>query len=109
MSVALHTDGPPIRRDEDGVLRVGQSRVLIDLVIQAFQDGATAETIVQRYPSATLADVYATIAYYLKHQVEIDEYLKSREEQAAEIRKKIDGAQPDLAHLRARLLAKRAG
>jgi len=37
--------------------------VLVELVIQAFQDGATPEAIVQRYPTTTLADIYAVIAY----------------------------------------------
>ena len=51
-----------------GGLRVGRSRVLLELVIRAFQDGATPEAIVQRYPTTTLADIYAVVAYYLRHR-----------------------------------------
>jgi uncharacterized protein (DUF433 family) len=56
--------------------------VLVELVIRAFQDGATPEAIAQRYPTATLADIYAVIAYYLRHRQELDAYLAGREQRA---------------------------
>ena len=65
MSVVIETEAPPLQQDATGALRIGASRVLLELVIQAFQDGATPETIVQRYPTTTLSDIYAVIAYYL--------------------------------------------
>ena len=37
----------PLREDPPGVLRVGKSRVLLELVIHAFQRGETPEGIVQ--------------------------------------------------------------
>jgi hypothetical protein len=49
MRFAVHAESPPIREDDTGALRVGESRVLLELVIHAFQDGATPEAIVQRY------------------------------------------------------------
>jgi hypothetical protein len=79
--------------------------VLVDLVVRAFQDGATPEAIVQRYPTTTLADVYAVIAYYLRHRQEIEEYLGQREIQATEVRQRIEQHQGDLGDLRRRLLA----
>ena len=66
-------DPPPLREDTAGALRVGNSRALLELVIRAFQDGATPETIVQRYSTLTLPDVYGVIAYYLRHRDEIEE------------------------------------
>jgi len=51
-----------------------------------FHQGATAAEIVNRYPSLNLADVYATIAFYLKHQSEVESYLQQRQQQAQEIR-----------------------
>jgi len=59
----VQAEAPPIREDADGALRVGNSRVLLELVIRAFQDGATPETIVQRYSTLARADVYAVITY----------------------------------------------
>jgi uncharacterized protein (DUF433 family) len=106
MDIILQTEAPPLRRDASGALRVGRSQVLLELVIRAFQDGATPEVIAQRYPSATLADIYAVIAYYLRHQADIEAYLADREQQAREVRQRIESRQGDLADLRARLLAR---
>lgn len=106
MEITLQTEVPPLHRDGAGALRVGRSRILLELVIRAFQDGATPETIAQRYPTATLADIYAVIAYYLRHREDIEAYLIEREQQAQEIRQRIAGRQGDLADLRDRLLAR---
>ncbi len=81
--------------------------MLLELVIHAFEDGATPETIVQRYPTLGLPDVYAVIAYYLRHPGEIDGYLRRREQQAVEVRQRIDNAQGDLSEIRRRLLGRR--
>jgi uncharacterized protein (DUF433 family) len=103
----LQPETPPFREDAAGALRVGNSRVLLELVVRAFQDGATPETIVQRYSTLALADVYAVIAYYLRHRSEIEDYLTRREEKAEEVRQRIESQQGDLNEIRARLLAQR--
>ena len=107
MNATIRTDAPPLRQDASGTLRVGQSRVLLELVIRAFQDGATPEAIVQRYPTTTLADVYAVIAYDLRHQDDIETYLAARERQAGEVRQRVESRQGDLGELRRRMLAQR--
>jgi hypothetical protein len=48
MGIILQSEAPPLQRDASGALRVGHSRVLVELVIRAFQDGATPEAIAQR-------------------------------------------------------------
>ncbi len=96
-----------MHRDTSGTLRVGQSRVLVELVIRAFQDGATPEAIAQCYSTATLADIYAVIAYYLRHPQEIEAYLSAREQWAEEVRRRIESRQGNLADLRARLFGRR--
>lgn len=96
----------PLRRDESGALRVGHSHVLFELVIRAFEDGATPEAIAQCYPTAALADIYAVIAYYLRHQSDVEAYLAEREQQARIIRQRIESHQGDLAELRSRLLSR---
>src|SRR5687767_3980201 len=98
---------PPIRRDETGALRVGNSRVLLELVVRAFQDGATPEAIVQRYPTVTLADVYGVVAYYLRERNAVEEYLAERERLADEVQKRVAPPAEDLAAIRARLQAER--
>jgi uncharacterized protein (DUF433 family) len=103
----VQPEAAPLREDADGALRVGDSRVLLELIIRAFQDGATPETIVQRYSTLTLPDVYAVIAYYLRHRDDVDGYLTRREQKADEVRQRIGGQQGDLSEIRARLVARR--
>jgi uncharacterized protein (DUF433 family) len=107
VSFISQAEAPPLREDDAGAVRVGDSRVLLELVIRAFQDGATPETIVQRYSTLELPDVYAVIAYYLRHRGVIEEYLERREQVAEEVRQRIEDQQGDLSEIRARLLAKR--
>lgn len=107
MSTVLAAPPLPFTRDADGALRVTGSRVLAETVVRAFRDGATPEAISQRYPTAGLADVYAVIAYYLSHRLELDSYLAEREQEAVEIRGKIEAGQKDLTELRQRLAARR--
>jgi uncharacterized protein (DUF433 family) len=106
MAIILQSEVPPLRQDASGALRIGRSRVLLELVVRAFQDGATPEAIAQRYPAATLADIYAVIAYYLRHRQEIEAYLTEREQRAQEVRQRIEDHQGNLADLRDRLLAR---
>jgi uncharacterized protein (DUF433 family) len=107
MAFSIQTETPPLREEADGALRVGKSRVLLELVIEAFQDGETPEGIVQRYTTLELSDVYAVIAYYLRHRDEVDSYLIERERGAEDLRKKIESQQCDLSEIRARLQARR--
>lgn len=106
MAISIQPEAPPLRQEASGALRVGSSRVLVELVIRAFQDGATPEAIVQRYPTATLADIYAVIAYYLRHRQELEAYLAEREQRAQDVRQRIERHQGDLADLRRRILAR---
>jgi uncharacterized protein (DUF433 family) len=103
MPFTVQAEAPPIREDADGALRVGGSRVLLELVIRAFQDGATPETIVQRYSTLALPDVYAVVTYYLRHRSEVEAYLAQREQKAEEVRQRLESQHGDLSEIRARL------
>ena len=103
MSVVLEAVAPPIRQDASGALRVGESRVLLELVVRAFQDGATPEAIVQRYPSVTLADSYAVVAHYLRNRKSVDDYLDERERLAVEVQRRVSPPAGDLTEIRDRL------
>lgn len=72
----------PLRIDEHGAIRVGNTRVSVDSVVEAFKEGATPEEIVQNFDTLQLADVYAVISYYLKNMDEVDVYLKTQENAA---------------------------
>jgi uncharacterized protein (DUF433 family) len=108
MPLTFRTDPVPLRTDEHGVIRVGNSQVLLDIVIREFNNGSDPEGIVHGYPTLDLADVYAVITYYLRHPKEVDEYLQTRREEGERLRKEIEAKQPGRAELRAKLLARKA-
>ncbi|MBE9128089.1 MULTISPECIES: DUF433 domain-containing protein [unclassified Coleofasciculus] len=107
MTLAIVAEPAPLQANEDGVILVGKTRVTLDTVVAVFGQGATAEEIAYRYPSLNLADVYATIAFYLKHQSKVEAYLQQRQQQAQEIRE-MNQARFDPQGLRDRLLARKA-
>jgi uncharacterized protein (DUF433 family) len=88
------TEPIPIRADEHGRLRVGNTRVLLDLVIYSFRLGHTPETITAQYPSLSLGDVYLTIGYYLRHRDEVEAYLHQQEAEAEAFREAYEREYP---------------
>jgi hypothetical protein len=51
MAFTIHTDSIPFRVDEQGAIRVGDSQVLLDIVIREFKNGVDPETIAHGYPT----------------------------------------------------------
>jgi uncharacterized protein (DUF433 family) len=96
----------PLYEDPPGVLRVGKSRVLLELVIRAFQRGETPEGIVQSYDTLNLPDVYAVIGYYLANQEAIDEYLRDCDARAEAVRREIEASQRPRENLRQLIMAR---
>ncbi len=107
MAMTIETDPVPLRVDEQGVIRVGDSQVLLDVVIQQFNNGADADAIAHAFPTLNLADVYAVIGHYLRHRKEIDDYLQIRRQEAETLRREIEAKQPSSIELRAKLLARK--
>lgn len=105
MSLTVVTNPVPLSVDADGVVRVGKTRVTLDTVAIAFLEGATAEEIVEQYPSLQLSDTYLVIGYYLQHKAEVDNYLKIRQQRAAEVRQENERRFNPMG-IRARLLAR---
>ena len=96
----------PLHEDPPGVVRVGDSRVLLELVLRAFNAGATPEAIVQSYDTLNLADVYAVLARYMADPQRFDAYLQIREQAAVQTRLTIESAQGSQGDLRTVLLAR---
>lgn len=46
----------------------------LDSIVQCFQEGMSAETILGGFETLTLAQVYGAIAYYLDNQAPVDAY-----------------------------------
>ena len=105
MSLSIESTSVPLSSNEDGVMQVGTSRVPLETVITAFQNGATAEEIVYQYPALELADVYSVIGYYLNNQSQVDTYVQQRRHAAAGVRQQNE-ARFDPHNLRGRLLAR---
>ncbi|MFZ1400512.1 MAG: DUF433 domain-containing protein [Candidatus Promineifilaceae bacterium] len=91
---------------QDGSIRVGNSRVLLDLVIVGFNEGRTPEEIVIQFPALKLAEVYSAIAYYLENRNQIDAYLADRAVEAEALWAKIE-SEPHQQALRQKLLARK--
>ena len=92
----------PLREDPAGVLRIGHTAVLLEVVVQAFQSGATPETIVQSYDTLSLPDVYAVLAYCVTHREEIDEYMRRCDAEAADVRRRVEATHRDQSGVRER-------
>lgn len=108
MSIIIHHDPSPLRVDSTGDVRIGNTRVLLDLVVRAFDEGATAEALIERFPSLSLPEVYATFTYCLQHRSEVDAYLRQRDQDASQVQRIVEAAQEDWQAIRGRLMRRRA-
>ena len=102
----LTVDQPPLRLEQGDVIRVGSSRISLDLVTEQYERGMTPEDMVRAYDTLELADVYAVIAYYLRHKDEVRAYLEAAAMEADALQSKIEAERPRVS--RAELLARRA-
>lgn len=105
MSPLLQAETYPLEYDATGTLRIQGTRVPLDTVVFAYQDGESAEEICEHFPSLELSSVYAAITYYLRHKPEVDAYLRKREADAVAVRLKIETRSPSTG-LRLRLRAR---
>jgi uncharacterized protein (DUF433 family) len=105
----IHSDPIPLRVDESGVIRVSDTRITLDVLLGYLLSGVPPEDIVsdEWYPTLSLADVHGVLAYYYRHQAEVDEYLRRRREEADRLQSTIEATQPTFAEVKARLLARR--
>lgn len=101
--ITLETVQSPLRIDA-GAVRVGQTRITLDLVVEQYDNGMSPEAIVRAYDVLTLADVYATITYYLQHREQVQTYLRKRTANTDNIRKTIESNQQPIT--RSQLVAR---
>jgi uncharacterized protein (DUF433 family) len=94
----------PLHLDDAGAIRVGASRVTLDLIVELYESGQTPDEMVRGYDTLNLAEVHAAIAYYLHRRNEVLAYLRRRSELAAALREQIENDRPKLT--REELLAR---
>ncbi|MBI5667161.1 MAG: DUF433 domain-containing protein [Chloroflexi bacterium] len=80
----------PLATDENGVMRIRNTRVTLDVIVARYQQGDTPEAIHEGFPSVSLSDVYAVIAYYLANREDVDAYLRQRDIEAERIRQEVE-------------------
>lgn len=96
----------PLDHCADGVIRIAGTRVTLDTLVAAYDEGCSAELIVNQYPSLKLAEVYSIISYLLQHRQEIDRYLLQRENIRQQVQSENEKRFPPEG-FRDRLLARR--
>jgi uncharacterized protein (DUF433 family) len=60
-------------------------RVRVQDVVLWNEEGLSADEIVSRVPSITLADVHAALVYYYDHREEVDQQIRSDDEYATSV------------------------
>ena len=69
-----------------GKPRIAGHRITVKHIVMCHQRaGDSPDEIVSAYPSLTLSDVYAALAYYFDHKAEIDADIKADDEHWAGI------------------------
>jgi uncharacterized protein (DUF433 family) len=96
----------PLTQWEDGTIRVTGTRVTLDVIVNQFTLGATAEQIHDSFPAASLQDIYGVIYYYLAHTEAVNAYMREQQKAAVDTRQWAE-SQPGNRGLRERLLARR--
>jgi uncharacterized protein (DUF433 family) len=95
----------PLRADENGVIRVSNTRVTLLSIVKRYRFGDSAEAIHEGFPTVPLADIHGVIAYYLSHQAEVDEYIAQMEAAAEQWRREYEANNPQVAASNAKLRA----
>jgi uncharacterized protein (DUF433 family) len=80
----VFTERIPLVENEAGDILLEGSRVFLEHIVEAFQQGKHPEDIQQSFPSISLADIYAVIAYYLRHRDEVEGYMARQAQRAAQ-------------------------
>ena len=76
----------PYFDEEDGALRIKGTRVGIEPIVAAFQEGESPDQIAQEFPTVTLAQVYGAIAYYLDNKQVVDDDMAESQRELETIR-----------------------
>jgi uncharacterized protein (DUF433 family) len=79
----------PLRQDAEGTIRVIGSRITLDTLVGIWKRGDSLEEIQDGFPTLSLDQIKAVIAWYLNHTAAADEYLEEQETEAEALRKEI--------------------
>jgi len=92
----LAPEPSPLARDGSGVIRIAGTRVSLESLVSAYRTGPSIENLKEAFPDLSQSDIHMSVAYYLSHRQEVEEYLAERQHQAeaveAEIREQFPEA-----------------
>jgi uncharacterized protein (DUF433 family) len=104
-SLPLDPLSAPLEVIDGKVYRVRGTRIPLETVVEAFVAGMSAEGIADAFPALALADVYAVIAYYLRHRSDVDAYVAGQTAMAERVASEAKGT-PEYQAWREQLLAR---
>ena len=67
--------------ERDGGYYIAGTRISLDSIVHAFQDGESPEGILRSFPMAgPLVRIYGAITFYLENKEKVEEYLRAQEQ-----------------------------
>jgi uncharacterized protein (DUF433 family) len=96
-----------LTRDADGYIHVTGHRIGLQDVVYYYNEGHSPETLLEAFPTLSLALIHKTIAFYLEHSADVDAYVTTCEREVDRQRAAAPRG-PDIAELRRRFAAKQA-
>ena len=85
-------------------LYIGQSRVTLQTLIEAWQTGRTPEQLQDSFPTLPLVAIYGAIKHYLEHKDESDAFFRETDELDARRQHADEASQADFyADMRQRM------
>jgi uncharacterized protein (DUF433 family) len=78
MALPLAAIPVPLRLTDGGIMRIGQTRVMLEVFITALNEGLSTEDLIAEFPEVAAHDVFALLSYYAAHQAAVDAYVEER-------------------------------
>jgi uncharacterized protein (DUF433 family) len=74
-----------------GAARIDGTRIRVSQIVLMTEQGMSVDEIVRSLPHLNLAQVYAALAYYHSHRLEIDGEIRAADEQFAQLKQQHAG------------------
>ena len=107
MALSTAAEPVPFVIDEHGVARVGGTRLTLATVLESYLSGSAPDEIIAEFPYVAPSEIFAVVAYYLRHKPEADAYLATHRRLSDEVERKIERDFPP-DRIRARVAQARA-
>lgn len=89
-------------QDPHGSIRLTGHRIGLEHLVYCYNQGSSPETLVDQFPTLSLALIHKVIGFYLENQAEVDAYV-ARCQSEIEQQRAAAPASPDLVELRRRM------